>query len=597
MEPHHTVPFFQTADRRLQAAYSYGDPRGGSYPDPTELFGGQETEYEEVDNIDPENDLDDDTDSESELIPLGGNEVQAIPDVDDVEESTFEADDAMEIDEIEFDEFPSSESEFERPGQRGRGGARGRGRGRGAGGGTSRGRGARARGRGRGGSRGQGRTARTPRTVEKRTRPTRRRPGDQTGDFDEDTRRRPRKRKRKAPVLSPEFQRLNGLMTQAYMKEDYDEALEYALEAVKLNPEYFPLHGIIAEILDLKGRPGDAIGALFAGVHSSRNPENWWFVVDRLNTLGGDEDEKRQKLGYCYSTLIVLNQNDYQAKLGRAKLYCHSGHHKRARNDCEALLKMNPNDGDVVQLYANVCIEMDDPEVALASFEEFITHCTEEETPDSTNLSWAAISSYVDILIQLEEYDKALKRFKSLSRWILGRGTETFWDDYDDDREWDPYPDPRRKRVRRFRLGTFDENTYGLGLPIEFRVRLGVLRILNSDAADSHFQEGLSHLEYLFPADEDEEEGWQIEDYAELYKEAGDCLRESGHHSEALRFYEPLKSIAELLDSGFYFDLAICYQALDRQDDVRAALDHIRYGENNPSAQIGLAHLYHARGR
>jgi hypothetical protein len=30
-----TFPFFQTSDPALRAAYSYGDPRGGSYPDPT----------------------------------------------------------------------------------------------------------------------------------------------------------------------------------------------------------------------------------------------------------------------------------------------------------------------------------------------------------------------------------------------------------------------------------------------------------------------------------------------------------------------------------------------------------------------------------
>jgi hypothetical protein len=53
----------------------------------------------------------------------------------------------------------------------------------------------------------------------------------------------------------------------------------------------------------------------------------------------------------------------------------------------------------------------------------------------------------------------------------------------------------------------------------------------------------------------------------------------------------------ELLDSRFYFDIAMCYQALNRLDDVRAAINNIRYGENNPMAQIGLAKLYRAQGR
>jgi general transcription factor 3C polypeptide 3 (transcription factor C subunit 4) len=66
---------------------------------------------------------------------------------------------------------------------------------------------------------------------------------------------------------------------------------------------------------------------------------------------------------------------------------------------------------------------------------------------------------------------------------------------------------------------------------------------------------------------------------------------------DALRFYEPLLPHRELLDSRFFFDIALCYQGLDRMDDVRAAINHIRYGENNPMAQIGLAKLYRAQGR
>jgi general transcription factor 3C polypeptide 3 (transcription factor C subunit 4) len=104
-----------------------------------------------------------------------------------------------------------------------------------------------------------------------------------------------------------------------------------------------------------------------------------------------------------------------------------------------------------------------------------------------------------------------------------------------------------------------------------------------------------SHLEYLFPSELQDD--WQLEDYADLFKEAGDCLRETGHHSEALSFYEPLLATTEILDSRFYFDIAMCYQALGRQEDVRAAINHIRYGENNPMAQIGLAKLYRAQGR
>jgi general transcription factor 3C polypeptide 3 (transcription factor C subunit 4) len=499
MDPDRAIPFFQPSDPRLKTAYSYGDPRGGSYPDPSELFaeniepdGIEHSEY--IDDAD-EIDSDDGNDSDSILITELAE--STIPIDEGLRDSSFDEDDRDdrgEYDDVEFEEFPSSESDQGvYTTQRGRGTGRGRGRGSGRVRGSTHGRGV---GRPRGTSRGalgsvQRRGRRTRPSIKNRTRRD-------TLDDDE-PRRRPRKRKRKGPELSPEFKRLNGLVTQAWMVEDYDTALEHALEAVKLNPEVFPLHATIAEILDKKGRHQDAIGALFAGVHSSRDPKNWWYVVDRLNTLGEDDTEKRQKLGYCYSKLVLLDPNDYQAKLGRAKIYFQNGHHKRAKNDCETLLSKDPIDGVVIELYAKACMELDEPETALSRFEDFIKYCTATEPSDQTHLSWSLITSYVDILMQVEEYEKALIVSRRLTRWMLGRGVEKFWDDYDDDREWDPYPEPRRELVRNFRLGVFDEDTYGLGMPIEFRVRLGVLRILNSDSTNQCFEEGLVsrvHLTY-----------------------------------------------------------------------------------------------------
>jgi general transcription factor 3C polypeptide 3 (transcription factor C subunit 4) len=489
MAPDRAVPFFQPPNRRLQAAYSYGDPRGGSYPDPSELFrqdAEPEDDVEYIDDIDEADDLDNsdsNDDQDSNLTPTRGPSDSRIPLDEVLRDLSYEEDDELDYDEIGFEEFPSSESDQDfNTTSRGRGSGRARARGS-----SGRARG-RPRGRGRGRPRGSSRGAGLGRGRGSRARGKNR---SVAFDDDGDARRPPRKRKRKGAELSPEFKRLNGLVTQAWMAEDYDTALTHALEAVKLNPEVFPLHATIAEILDKKGRHQDAIGALFAGVHSSRDPKSWWYVVDRLNTLGEDDAEKRQKLAYCYSKLVVLDPNDYQAKLGRAKIYFQNGHHKRAKNDCETLLGKDPTDGVVVELYAKACMELEEPETALSRFEEFIKRCTEIEPSDQTHLSWSSISAYIEMLMQLEEYEKALIMFRRLTRWLLGRGEERFWDDYDDDREWDPYPEPRRVLTRHFRLGNFDEETYGLGMPIEFRVRLGVLRILNSDSATESFEEGL----------------------------------------------------------------------------------------------------------
>ena len=82
-----------------------------------------------------------------------------------------------------------------------------------------------------------------------------------------------------------------------------------------------------------------------------------------------------------------------------------------------------------------------------------------------------------------------------------------------------------------------------------------------------------------------------------MFREAADTLREAGHHSEALRLYEPLMQIIERLDSRFYFDIAICYQALGRPDDVRSAIQKIRQGDKDADVHVGLAKLYQSQGK
>jgi hypothetical protein len=56
------------------------------------------------------------------------------------------------------------------------------------------------------------------------------------------------------------------------------------------------------------------------------------------------------------------------------------------------------------------------------------------------------------------------------------------------------------------------------------------------------------------------------------------------------------KNMAEL-SSKFFFDIAICYQALGRREDVRSAITFIKDGERTADFQIGLAKLYQSQGR
>jgi general transcription factor 3C polypeptide 3 (transcription factor C subunit 4) len=410
-------------------------------------------------------------------LPLRSNLVKtSIPTV----ESDYTASE-VEIDIEDLNESGSSASdEYElRPARRGSKRGRGSTRGRPA----SRGRG---RGRGRGRSRGRPST---------RGRGQKRLQADDPADEDRTPRKKKKKKSKAEKDLqsTPEFKRLNGLITTAWMESDYETALRYALEAIQIHPEVFQLHGTIAEILVKKGRPQDAIGALFAGVHSSRDPENWWYVIDRINDLGDDSEQVRAKLGYCYKALAKLSPDDYQARIGKLKYYRDSGLFGRAKNECQVLLSIQPTDVIVLQQLAELCSMLDVPNEALHPFEEFLGECLENEDPGRTHLTWELISSYLDLLVQVERYEEALGQLKSLSRWLLGRGEEDYWDSLDDDREWDDADEARRIRVAEYTPGVYDVESYGLGLPLEFRIKLGCLRV---QMGDDNLEEALVSSSY-----------------------------------------------------------------------------------------------------
>ena len=76
----------------------------------------------------------------------------------------------------------------------------------------------------------------------------------------------------------------------------------------------------------------------------------------------------------------------------------------------------------------------------------------------------------------------AIQTIHRTSRWLRGRAAESFWDTYQDSREWDE-DDSRKSEVPSYVPGKWDAARYAL--PMEVRVHLGInwLRLQNMDEA------------------------------------------------------------------------------------------------------------------
>jgi general transcription factor 3C polypeptide 3 (transcription factor C subunit 4) len=103
------------------------------------------------------------------------------------------------------------------------------------------------------------------------------------------------------------------------------------------------------------------------------------------------------------------------------------------------------------------------------------------------------------------------------------------------------------------------------------------------------------HFSFLEP--EDESSNGYFQEHPDLFRDIGDALRNAGLHQEALRYYEPLQKGPDGLDSRFTFDIAICYQALGRDSDVRRSIQALKNTARDANFYIGLAKLYQSQGK
>ena len=302
------------------------------------------------------------------------------------------------------------------------------------------------------------------------------------------TGRSPRRgRKRGARAIaepSREFKKLQSEATQAFIGHgDMERALVIARKAVQINPEIYAAHSLLSEVLWTMGRKEDSIGALFSGAHTRRDPKIWWNVANRTMELIANTSEKEAREGfivqaiYCLTMVLKLDSDDNDARMERMRLRLEIGSSSRAKKDCEKLLEAFPHNTGLLRQLVELCLTNEEMARAKILYDGVIENVIAGKLKEEDSFTWSFINIYLDLLDHLELWDEALHKLSQLSRLLLEREAETFWDKVDDDREWDVEDYPRRSEIVDFAPGKFDLVTYGLGLPLELRIKLGLFRL------------------------------------------------------------------------------------------------------------------------
>ncbi|OQO01676.1 hypothetical protein B0A48_12713 [Cryoendolithus antarcticus] len=451
----------------------------------------------------------------------------------------------------------------------------------------------RGRGRGGNGSRGGRRgiawalkgTAHDPALRRKKERKAERarlrKPGSQA------TRKRQRDRE-----PGPEFKKLQQAASNAFIIGDLDLARDKAQAAVAVDPMVFAAHSLLSEIYAARNQPKESLVALLQGATMRKtDPELWILCANKTLDVAGvfRKEEDLLQAAQCLQNAQYVDKENYDIRVQKRDIWLELGRKSRARRESFHMNQMRPDDLENVKLCAELSLACGEPsETAKArdAYERAFELHLENDSLQDADTQWAHLAVYLDTVDHSSTPEYGVTQLKRLARWFLGRVEETCWDRYDmDDREFDATHD-RRYDVVEFQadLCSHDLASYGNGLPLDLRVKLGLFRLKMGSA---HHTEALAHFEHVYALIDD------IANVYDLFYTIADALRQRWVWDAAVKFYEPVKQVETELTDDFWIHLASCYRQLDRFEDAEACYKAVvALDPSNIPARIELSRLY-----
>ncbi len=262
------------------------------------------------------------------------------------------------------------------------------------------------------------------------------------------------------------------------MSKDYSRAEELVHRALLVNNEIFSAYSLLSEIYLAQGHQDKSVRMLFVGANTKPGDGKLWTHIANLifERAGAKRSEYISQVIYCYNRVIERDPRNMEVTRKRAALHLEQQHFGRAAAEYERMLKVLPHDTKVLQDLARVCITLNEPARARARYKECIAYHMGVDDSLGESFTWSDANIYIELFGYDRAYREGIFELKSVSRWLLGRGNETFWNEIqEDDREWDR--EPQLRWGSEIPTQGINNAAYGQGLPPELRVKLGVYRI------------------------------------------------------------------------------------------------------------------------
>jgi len=267
--------------------------------------------------------------------------------------------------------------------------------------------------------------------------------------------------------------------TDAYVHENYIEARDILFEIVRINAETYQAWVTLSSIFIELGQMNQAVMSKMISCQlQPKNVKGWLECASFIFRETGERwKEYIPSIANCYSNVLRADVKCLEARLGKAHLYLEKENFAGAISEYKAILKISPHNLDVVRSLAEAFIDNHEVENAKQLFKDTFDHFKALPNDAEQPIGWNEVDAYVTLYAHQNDYDNGIKELKRLSRWLLGRREDEFWDKLtSDDREWDE-DNSRRLEVPSFLVEKFPLSTYGVGLPLELRVKMGFYRL------------------------------------------------------------------------------------------------------------------------
>lgn len=400
---------------------------------------------------------------------------------------------------------------------------------------------------------------------------------------------------------SAEIKLLLSQASDALLRRDLITALEIAEEVIRQNAETYDAWMMLSSIHQERGKMNEAIMAMCFAAHLRPRDFYGWMTVAQYALDDTTPEERSRNLEtaqLCYSAAIRANPKSLKARIGKANCALEAGRSSVAAGEYVKVLKRRPYNMTVLRNMAEAAFDTRNAkkyvEKARGFYEVTIAHVRAGGHLLRGTFEWSDVIIYVEMCAFLERYSDAALALRSLSRLLIGRQEETFWDRYvDDDREWDQ-DEERKTKVPEYSPDKYPYGMYGSALPLDLRARLAIYRLkLGQD------DEATRHLQWLTPSPAASEfQRSMVHDYFAdcpfVIRDLASQLFENQRITSALDFYEFYERLSGgEIDAEILVQKGKCYLAMEDQATAEDLfLRAIEMDDDNIEARLELAQMY-----